>query len=81
MVLESWNGSRKIAAQFQGIPNRACWYYQFPRKWLEGPTGLVFSPGGIIVVLEAQFHTRAVGTDVVHDDNGCQGRRCIDNGC
>ena len=66
MVLESWNGSRKIAAQFQGIPSWACWYYQFPRKWLEGPRGLVFSPGGIVEVLEAQFHTRAVGTDVVH---------------
>ena len=46
-------------------------YYQFPRKWLEGPRGLVFSPGGIIVVLEAQVHTRAVGTNVVHEDNGC----------
>ena len=66
MVLESWNGSRKIAAQFQGIPSWACWYYQFPRTWLEGPRGLVFSPGGIVEVLEAQFHTRAVGTDVVH---------------
>ena len=71
MVLESWNGSRKIAAQFQGIPSWACWYYQSPRKWLDGPRGLVFSPGGITVVLEAQFHTRAVGTNVVHDDNGC----------
>ena len=71
MVLESWNGSRKIAAQFQGIPSRASWYYQSPRKWLEVPRGLVFSPGGVIVVLEAQFHTRAVGTNVVHEDNGC----------
>ena len=53
-----------------GNSQQGFWYYQFPRKWLEGPRGLVFSPGGIIVVLEAQFHTRAVGTDVVHDDNG-----------
>ena len=44
VVLESWNGSRKIAAQFQGIPSWACWYYQFTRKRLEGPRGLVFSP-------------------------------------
>ena len=44
VVLESWNGSRRIASRFQGIPSWACWYYQFPRKWLEGPRGLVFSP-------------------------------------
>ena len=66
MVRESWNGSRRIPAQFQGIPSWACWYYQFPRKRLEGPRGLVFSPGGMVAVLEAQFYTRAVGTDVVH---------------
>ena len=24
VVLESWNGSRRIAAQFQGIPSGAC---------------------------------------------------------
>ena len=54
-----------------GNSSWACWYYQFPRKWLEGPRGLAFSPGGIIVVLEAQFHTRAVGTNVGHEDNGC----------
>ena len=66
MVLESWNGSRKIAAQFQGIPSWACWYYQFPRKRLEGPRGLVFSPGDVVKVLEAWNYTRAVGPDVVH---------------
>ena len=80
MVLESWNGSRRIAAQFQGIPSWACWYYQFPRKRLEGPRGLVLSPdmegggsrgpvfhqGGVIVVLGAGYYTRAAGTDVVH---------------
>ena len=45
VVLESWNGSRRLATRFQGIPSWACWYYQFPRKRLEGPRGLVFSPG------------------------------------
>ena len=35
VVLESWNGSRRLAAQFQGIPSWVCWYYQFPRRRLE----------------------------------------------
>ena len=45
VVLESWNGSRRLATRFQGIPSWPCWYYQFPRKRLGGPRGLVFSPG------------------------------------
>ena len=44
VVLESWNRSKKLAARFQGIPSWVCWYYQFPRRRLEGPRGLVFSP-------------------------------------
>ena len=36
VVLESWKGSRRLATRFQGIPSWACWYYQFPRKRLEG---------------------------------------------
>ena len=44
VVLESWNGSKRLAARFQGIPSWVCWYYQFPRRRLEGPRGLVFSP-------------------------------------
>ena len=35
VVLESWNGSRRLAAQFQGIPSWVYWYYQFPRRRLE----------------------------------------------
>ena len=44
VVLESWYGSRRLVARFQGIPSWVCWYYQFPRRQLEGPRGLVFSP-------------------------------------
>ena len=44
VVLESWYGFRRIAMRFQGIPNWVCWYHQFPRRRLEGPRGLVFSP-------------------------------------
>ena len=35
VVLESWYGSRRLAARFQGIPSWVCWYYQFPRRRLE----------------------------------------------
>ena len=52
-ILRSLEWVQEIAAQFQGIPSWACWYYQFTRRWLEVPRGLVFSPGGIIMVLGA----------------------------
>ena len=37
--------ARGVVWEFPGIASWACWYCQFPRKRLEGPRGLVFSPG------------------------------------
>ena len=75
MVLESWNGSRRLAAQFQGIPSWVLLVLPIPQKaarevleawyfhqtWAEdGPRGLVFHQGGVGVVLGAWYYIRAV---------------------
>ena len=41
------------------------WYFHQTGKE-DDPRGLVFHQGGVVVVLEAWYYTRAAGTDVVH---------------
>ena len=45
------------------------------RDVVDGPRGLVFSPGWYGVVLGAQIYTRLGGTNMIQTNNGCQGRQ------
>ena len=41
-------------------PAGPCWYYQFPKMWLEVLKAWYFRQAGMGVVLGAQFYTRLV---------------------
>ena len=73
-TLKTWNGA-KTAARSQEIPSRVMLVLPISRDVAGGPRGLVFSPGGYGVVLEAQIYTRQGGTNLVQTNNGCQVRR------
>ena len=71
---------QEVAAWFQGIPSWVAGITNSPECGYGGPGGLVFHQaraeddprglelyqGGVGVILEAWYHTRTAGTDVVH---------------
>ena len=66
-----------VSGTIPGNSQRGCWYYQFPenvarRSWRPGILYQVEYGGP-----RGPVCTRAVGTDVVQDDYGCQGRRFL----